>query len=687
MKTKNKCLLAGIGFAVSNTLMAEHIENIEVRGRVNSFLNESEIALNQASSPDMRAQLAVLPGVNVNGNGSISGVLQYRGLFGDRVRINIDGNEIAGAGPNAMDSPLSHVIGSMYQEITLHQGIAPVSVGSETLGGAIEIDEHSFDINQSNTWQHNGGISGGFFHNDHQSVSTLYFGSGNNRYIGLSGDLQEGENYVSGNGREVPSTFYERSAIKLKSGFKNDKHRVDLTLGKRNTNESGTPALAMDIIFVDALWYRINHQFEISDAWQIETQLFGNQNQHDMNNFALRTPRMPQMFRLNDVESEALGIETNLNYQDGGNRFESGIEWFEREQASLITNPNNPNFFINNFNAVERDRFSVFAQYTQKRERFDWQLGLRFSEVFADADDVSTNMAMMNPNVAALQNAFNEANREQNFSLVDTVLKLKFPINEELAVSFSGGIKERAPFYNELYSWFPLGVSAGLADGRNYIGNLDLDKETANKLDLSMQYQAKGFALSGSVFYSNIDNYILGTPSTNPSANAIAVMNGIAPPLQWNNADAKLSGAELRFNAMLSNHWRLMGIFEYVRGKQSSPVEQDLYRLAPASGVLNLAYEGDEWQWHMNYRLVAAQNKVAEQQNETRTGGYAVFDTRFEYALNKDWHVSLLVENLFDREYVDHLAGVNRVSNAEIARGEKLPGAGRNIGIRAQYQF
>ena len=106
-----------------------------------------------------------------------------------------------------------------------------------------------------------------------------------------------------------------------------------------------------------------------------------------------------------------------------------------------------------------------------------------------DADSIGSNMAMMNPNVAALQNAFNQSKRECNFALVDVVTHWHAPLNNHWTMLASAGIKQRAPTYSELYTWFPLGISGGLADGNNYIGNLSLTPETAKKLDLGLSFQ------------------------------------------------------------------------------------------------------------------------------------------------------------------------------------------------------
>ena len=45
------------------------------------------------------------------------------------------------------------------------------------------------------------------------------------------------------------------------------------------------------------------------------------------------------------------------------------------------------------------------------------------------------------------------------------------------------------------------------------------------------------------------------------------------------------------------------------------------------------------------------------------------------------------VDNLLDREYVDHLAGYNRVMGGDIAVGERLPQPGLNAWVMGEYRF
>ena len=97
-------------------------------------------------SPDTSQLLKKVPGANVNGNGPLSGIPQYRGMFGARIGFVINGALLAPAGPNWMDPPLSYVAPAQLVKLEVYRGIAPVSVPQETIGGAIISETVSADF-------------------------------------------------------------------------------------------------------------------------------------------------------------------------------------------------------------------------------------------------------------------------------------------------------------------------------------------------------------------------------------------------------------------------------------------------------------------------------------------------------------------------------------------------------------
>ncbi len=682
------CVSVALNTANAQQTNEQLVERITVKGQISSLAVDKQLDLSEQVSADFREQLSKLPGVSINGNGGVTGIVQYRGLFGDRVLMNIDGAEIIGAGPNAMDSPMSHIISDANLQVTLYQGIAPVSAGAEALGGALEINDFNVGFS-SGKWVSNGNLHLSAYSNQGSLVSFNADIKNNDTYLAVSADSQQSNNLKASDDRIIPNTFYERTGVKLKAGYKQQNHQLDLLIGQRNTNESGTPALAMDIIFIDSLWYRLQHSYQHSDQLVFSTKLFGNQNAHVMDNYQLRNPPMPAMSRLNTVDSSANGLTFDTEYNNAGHVFKAGLSVQHQTHDSLIENPINDAFFLLNFNNVKRDRQSVFLEVANenKVKQINYSAGVRISKVNMHADAINSNMVMMNPNVASLASEFNLADKNITHSLYDVVAKASIPIFAHLDVVISAGFKQRAPSYQQHFTWFPLGISAGLADGRNYLGNLDLQKESLKGMDLGFVYQQKNTNLLLNLFYNRIQDYIIGLPTTNNAAINIATMNNQAIPLQWQNIDATIKGVDASVSYQVNRALSLHAGLQYARGKQTTPVEDDLYRLAPLSGQVQVQWQQGEFAANLSAKLVSEQKYVAELQNESITPGYSVIDTSAQWFINSQWQLTLSIHNLLDKAYIDHLGGVNRVSGQSVAVGEKLPATGRNFGVNVSYQF
>ena len=89
---------------------------------------------------DTASLLKRVPGANVNRNGPLTGVASYRGMFGNRINISVDGANMKEVGPNSMDPPLSHIPAPLTGELTVHRGISPVSSGIESFGGSMHAE-------------------------------------------------------------------------------------------------------------------------------------------------------------------------------------------------------------------------------------------------------------------------------------------------------------------------------------------------------------------------------------------------------------------------------------------------------------------------------------------------------------------------------------------------------------------
>ncbi|MBT8117364.1 MAG: hypothetical protein KJO66_05990, partial [Gammaproteobacteria bacterium] len=81
---------------------ATRLETVTVTGELaaedNSFgLDSKDVP---GITPDTASLLQAVPGANINRNGVLTGIAQYRGMYADRVNVKINGISIPGGGPN-----------------------------------------------------------------------------------------------------------------------------------------------------------------------------------------------------------------------------------------------------------------------------------------------------------------------------------------------------------------------------------------------------------------------------------------------------------------------------------------------------------------------------------------------------------------------------------------------------------
>jgi iron complex outermembrane receptor protein len=228
--------------------------------------------------------------------------------------------------------------------------------------------------------------------------------------------------------------------------------------------------------------------------------------------------------------------------------------------------------------------------------------------------------------------------------------------------------------------WTPLNASAGLADGRTYLGNLDLDPETALEVALSITRNGTHWHLGFTPFYQHVSGYIQGLP--------IARFDGAGNPvLQYQNLDeAELHGCELVAGYDFTPELSIDSTLSYVRGR-SDDTGGNLYRIAPLRGLLDLSYRRDTWEAHLECSWADQQSHVAAIQGERPSPGFAIWNLRLAKTIAKSLRIEAGVENLQNKFYAEHLGGVNRVGGSDVVIGQHLPGAGRFGYVSLGWEF
>jgi len=679
----SQALVIVLSATTVNAVAADKTKNsIEVITIEAPKLTQSDTALAEGNlvMPDVADWLKTVPGANINKNGPITGIAQYRGMFGDRIAKNIGGHQIISAGPNAMDAPLTYINPIMVESVSVYRGIAPISAGIDTLGGAVTVNLKRAEVDTGANLGGDLALS----YNDINEATTFAGDiniSNENSGVLLYLTDQKGDDYQDGDGNTISSTQYDKQQYGVDIRHQEKDWDIGVTWHHAETNNSGTPALPMDIDYIDSDRYNFDGTIQLAD-WQLNWQLGYQDASHGMDNFSQRISMNTAMYRYNTADAQTRDYKFLLSRGD----WLFGLEGYDAEHNSVITNPENGMFSIQNFNNVEDQRNSLFVEWTPSSGDFSHTIGLRLKNNQADAGEVSHSMAMMNPNIKALRDEFNNADRSVSDTTFDLAFNTEYQWTQHLALNTAVAIKQRAPSYQERYLWVPMQATGGLADGKTYVGNINLDVETAYQLNVGVSYENNDFAIAPQVFYQKVSDYIQGAPSTDMRVSMVAGMMGDNSPLTFSNIDATLYGADMNWHYRLNEHFKLSGIVSYVRGERDD-LNDDLYRISPLNTRVNLNYQYQNWQSNLALHAYSSQTKVSALNDEKASAGYAVIDWQVDYFVSSGLVLRAGANNLFDKQYNDHLGGVNRAEGSDVAVGDKISAMGRNIYLAMDYQF
>ncbi len=652
-------------FAQDAEVVAE-LPGITVLGQGDAGATLSSYSVSKAPAGtlvDSAQLLTAAPGVAVVRNGEQTGIVQLRGLFGERVKVSLDGMNITPACPNHMDPPLHYALPGQVETMQVVAGVTPVSQGGDSIAGTVVVSTVPQDLF----------AAPGF----HGQLGAEYSGANDGQaYTAVANVATEQSalryrgSYIKGRdmrfpGGTVKDTGYETSQNGVTLATKlGDAHALTLDASRHDTRNAGTPALPMDMISDGA--DSVRAELKGKHVWgQLSLEAYQHDIAHLMDNYTLRSTSGMRMRA--PATSDDSGLAARVVLPRDGKTYRAGVEWFGNEfnawqqNMSMMSQP-----IQTMFNNATRKRLGVYGEVEQQHGA-NWSslLGLRSDTVAMNAGAISQYFGAN----AAAAAAFNAAGRSKTDSNWDAIALARYRVDASTAYEFGFARKTRSPSVLERYLWSASNASAGQADGRTYLGNLNLKPEVSNQLSASAEWKQADWRVKPTLFYQRVEGFIQGTPTSMLDSSG-------SPVLQYQNVNAELYGIDGEWARKLSSTWALDGTVSYVRGKNRDNGD-NLYRLAPLHASLNAVYDGGSWQQRIEWQLASRQNRVSAYNGETPTGGYGIVNWQMRYPLGKAVRLTVGVNNLFDRYYVDHLGGVNRVSGSDVPVGGKIPSPGR----------
>jgi iron complex outermembrane receptor protein len=639
---------------------------------LNTSLGDTSDAA-RAAVVDSSGLLRDLPGTAVVRNGPLTGIPQLRGLWGDRVRTTVDGMTLTPACPNHMDPPLHYAAPEFAERLVVMPGITPVSWGGDSLAGSVRLEPAAPRFHTNQNWHPWGEVTSGYRGADDGFTVGGAIGAANRNFSGsYRGSWQQGDDYRFPGGR-VRDTGYDVSQHGLLFAADTLPGVWSLDAGYTRTRDAGTPALPMDMIEDDGYGVGLKFDGEHS-VGPLAGRLYHHRTDHLMDNYSLRPAGTNRMF------SPAHSADTGLQLDSGARR--------DRDEFRVGTG-----FHRNEFDAFQQNaatgrqqdtlheatRWRVGTYFEWQREwspRWETVLGARNDVVLMDARDIQQWYAPAAADAARF-NARDHEFTDVNFEGMGAV---RFRPADWTTLELAGARKVRSPSSLERYLWTPLSASAGQADGRTYLGNLDLDPEASHQVNLTASFHGARWEVRVSPFYNWVSDYIQGTPIGRLDAAG-------RPVLQYRNVSlAELHGVEANARWLLSTNFTLRGGLSYVRGRNEDTGDH-LYRIAPLRGTVALDFRWRDFEATAETVLADEQTNVSAYNNEPVTPGYVVVNLRAGYRFNAHLRLDAGIENLLDEDYADHLDGINRVAGSDVAVGARLPGYGRfaYVSLRAGF--
>ncbi len=570
-------------------------------------IDDASIAGLRASTSDTANMLRDIPGVSLYGAGGVSSLPAIHGLADDRLNIKVDGVEIVASCPNHMNSALSYIDPTNVGTVKVWAGIAPVSAGGDSLGGAIVVESSAPVFAAPGAGSLKKGEAGAFYRSNGNArganLAATYATESFN--VSYAGATSQADNYQAGGDfktftatssptdtaraghslarDEVGSTAYEARNHSLNLAFKGGNHLFEAKFGYQDIPYELYPNQRMDML--GNTEHRINLRYLGQLDWgTLEARAYHQTVDHYMDfgpdkkfNYGAITGTsgkvwsvdgMP-MYTKGKTDGASLKANVQLNPRD-----------LMRVGAELQTYrlddwwPPSPNCGTDcsggmapltfwNINGGKRDRTALFSEW-EAAWSSQWLslLGARVEQVTTNSGTVqgyNTGMMYANSSVGTTA-AFNALERKRTDHNLDLTALARYTPDANRTYELGYAQKTRSPSLYERYDWsanaMALEMNNFVGDGNGYLGNPNLKPEVAHTLSFTGDWHADDRAADFKVtpYYTRVSDYI---DAVRTAGTVSMIINGVLTALpnatltngfvklQYANQSARLYGIDV----------------------------------------------------------------------------------------------------------------------------------------------
>ena len=601
--------------------------------------------------------LNYLLGVNSTDFGPGVGQPVIRGMAGTRVKILSNGKlvrDVSGLGTDHLnDIDLNNV-----KQIEIVRGPSSLLYSNGAMGGIINIVDETitsedFDGNSFRAGLErqtvNQGFSGNFSYKGNVGDANIAYAVKNVNFEDL--DVPNGSIIHEGspeNKETLANSDFATTQHKFGTSFVRDWGYIGFSLGKiENT---------YGVAFHGEEEHEEGEEEEEHEGERIQVDT-------DSENFTLEgaadsisgLEKLSFFLQANDysfteghIGGEHAGEATTFT----NDAFEIGFKLDIGDQQSVTLNVNQEDVAIIGEEAfmkpVDSQMLSVGYFLGREFDALDLDFGLRLDQVDRDG---------------AIGNTLYTA-EESNLSAAIT---LGWDFDNDVSLSLGLASVARAPSELELFM-----NGKHLVAARVERGNINLESERSNNIDLSINYESDGYFVSAAVYSNSVDNYIYTKPSGAKVGN-LPVVNYLQADADFNGYEVEIGRSfELDDGELVVSYGR-----DEVVGTFSSG--GNVPRITPIKNVYSIAFIQDDVVYDFKIKDIQREDDVFFK--ETMTEGFTMVDfdiTRtISIADEEELIIAVFGSNLLDERARNHTSFVKN----------EVPLAGRNFGVKLSFNF
>jgi iron complex outermembrane receptor protein len=608
--------------------------------------------------------LKTIPGFSAIRAGGTNGDPVLRGMFGSRLNILTNGGVMLGACPNRMDAPTSYISPETYDRLTVIKGPQSVIWGPGASAGTIRFDRDPEKFGELGS-RVNASLLAGSNGRFDKLIDTA---AGNQLgYARFVGNQSHSDDYEDGSGDTVPSRWDKWNGDVALGWTPDADTLVELTAGKGD-GEARSAGRGMDgsQFKRESLGLRFEKS-SIGEVWDtLEAQVYYNYADHVMDNYSLRTPSGMGMM--------GMPMVSNVDRRTLGGRVKGTWRWSELQLIAGVDAQTNEH----------RKRggmgIDVHKQmpWTKDADFHNYGVFGELTWYAADQDRLISGARLDRASAKDYRATSPTSGDTRADTLPSGFVRYEHDLVELPATTYIGlGHVQRFPDYWELFS-----PKSGPAGSVNAFDSIKPEKTT--QVDFGIQYQTDDLQAWASGYVGQIRDYILFDYNSG--------MTGMSSS-RAQNIDARIMGGELGAAYSLTPNWKADATLAYAWGKNSSDGKA-LPQMPPLESRLGLTYSRDDWSAGALWRVVAAQNRIAEGYGNVvgkdyeKSSGFGVFSLNGSYRVSQHLKLSAGVDNLFDKAYAEHL---NLAGNAGFGYPANDPQAinepGRTLWTKVDLSF